>query len=78
MSEGVNIYDGDPCPTCSAPLTVAEVHGTSPCLTTDGRSVNTATYECTGPERHRFGTWLDFRAAGPGRWVGKLIPKPSA
>jgi hypothetical protein len=54
--EGVNLFEGTPCPTCSAPLRVIDTGTATPCQTPAGVPVNSSNYECEGPDRHGFGT----------------------
>lgn len=71
--EGGNMFEGTPCPACSAPLRVVEIGTATPCRTAEGLLVNSSNYECEGPERHCFGT---FCPHFEGRWgPAALLPK---
>lgn len=70
--EGVNAFEGTPCPICSAPLRVVEEGSATLCRTPEGFPVNDSTYECEGPEQHYFGI-LCAHAAG--KWAAGLHSK---
>lgn len=73
MTEGVNLFDGKPCPTCAARLRVVKVYTVLPTPSDDGQIINSSSYECEGPERHLWSTLFDLET--PGRFTANLTPE---
>jgi hypothetical protein len=71
--KGVDFYEGQECRKCGAPLQVLEVNETRKIKLPDGRPLNSSSYECTGPLKHRWATRIDLRPE-LGKATHTLVP----
>ncbi len=71
----VSSFEGKECSQCQATLRVVKVDPALPIKFEGDETLRPSTYECEGPERHRFEELTDLRRLAPGAVVVTLVPK---